>query len=94
MAQLPIPNRIDDSKDECGGAVNARVIERIVLEAHLPDGLEPSRLVLLFFGGCWVGTDALGGDEGFFLHLEVVCGEGNDAPKVVLRMCFIVASLE
>ena len=94
VEQLPIPNRINNGEDEFGGAADIRVVECVVLEAHLPDGLEPSHLVLLFFRDCWIGADALGEKEGFFVHLELVGGGSDDSSKVMLCMVFVVAILE
>ena len=94
VAQLLIPNLVDNGKDECGGAADAPVVERVVLEAHLPDGFEISRLFFLKLGGFLIGADARGDDRGFFVCLKVVRGKGNDSPKVVLRMGFILARLE
>ena len=81
VAQLPIPNHIDDGKDECGGAADARPV---VIKAHLPDGLESSCLVLLFFGDCRIVSDALEDDKGLFVRLEVVTA-GDIIPQ---RLCF------
>ena len=94
MAQLLIPNQIYNNKDECRGAADACVVERVVLEAQLPDGHEPLRLVLLFFRDFRIGDNALGDDEGLFIRLKVVGGRGDDDPNIVLSMGFVVASLE
>ena len=93
VAQPPIPNHIDDGEDECRCATYTRVVGRVVLEAHLPDDFEPSRLLLLLFGDFRIGANARGDKKGLFVRLEVVGGRGNDAPKVVLFMGFVVARL-
>ena len=94
VAQLLIPNLVDNGKDECGGVADAPVVERVVLEAHLPDGFEILRLFFLKFGDCWIGADARGEDGGFFVRLEVVGGNGNYSPKVVLYMGFVLSRLK
>ena len=94
VAQIPKLNWVDNGEDECGGAAYACVVERVVFEAHLQDGFELSCLVFLFIGDCYIGADACGDDKGFFVRLEVVGDGSDDAPKVVLRMGFVISILE
>ena len=56
VAQILIPNWVDNAEDECGGTADDHVVERVVLEVYLPDISDLSRLVFLFLGDCRIGA--------------------------------------
>ena len=63
VMQLADPHVVDDGKDEGGGAADACVVESLILDADLPDGLKFPGLFngVLQDGG--ISTNALGRGE-------------------------------